>query len=503
MSSRINLVWLLAAAAAGPYAAAPRIVIDGRFDDWVGVEPTPVDGPLGLTALTTLDDPGALYLRLDFAREVLLQGLDEPVRLLLDADDNPVTGRTVSGFAGADVAVVFSPAEARGISVLRWGTGEEAGEELTSYALGLVAAPTYAAARIELRLERGDLPVLGRLFAGSGVRGVLTSVAGAAPSAAFRHAFATAVAPEPRTLRESASVTRASGTELRVLSWNVAGESLLRQAALFRRMLTALAPDLVLLDEVPAGVTASDLLPLFADLIGRDRRGWEILVGDGGGRQHGVVASRHDLKRLPALERVPYPEGFPAWLQTVDRSWIRDDLAGAEEDGVSAFGALLGLPDLRLAVATLDLQCCGRPGDPEERIREIQAEALRGALLAVRGAGPDALIVAGDLNLVGGRGPLDLLRLGTGPQGGDLEVVDALQLDGLSAATWGFSGEFPPSRLDYFLLSAETLEVLRAFAFDSRDLAPRERDALGLRRRDSHAASGHLPLVVDVRRRRR
>lgn len=505
MRGLLLLAWSLAATAV---AAAPRIVIDGHFDDWAGCEQIALAGPLGLTGVALTDDPGALYLRMEFAGDVLLQGLTDPAWLVFDADGNPTTGRTVSGFTGADVAVVFSPpdpewtAGARGISVLRWVAGEEGEQRETSYSLGLVAAPTYAADRVELRLERGDLPGLGRVFAGRSTRGALVTTGSQGAGASFHHVFATAVPPGRQRLRREGSVARSPGTQLRVLSWNVAGDSLLRQLGLFRRVLAALGPDLVLLDEVPAAVTADDLRPLFADLIGRDRRGWEIRVGAGGGRQRGVVASRHDLARIPALDKVPYPGDFPTWLRTVDRPWIQEDLAGAAEEGVSAFGALLAEPGMRLAAVTLDLQCCGRPGEPEERIREIQAAAVHDALIAARDAEPDTLIVAGDLNLVGGRGPLDRLLRGTGPRGGDLEIVDALQLDGLSAATWGFSGPFPPSRLDYFLISPETLEVLGAFAFDSRDLAARERDGLGLRRRDSHAASGHLPLVVDLRRRR-
>jgi endonuclease/exonuclease/phosphatase family metal-dependent hydrolase len=100
--------------------------------------------------------------------------------------------------------------------------------------------------------------------------------------------------------------------------------------------------------------------------------------------------------------------------------------------------------------------------------------------------------------------PLDVVSRHLDPRGDHLEVVDALQLDGRSNATWSDPGKpFAPGRLDYMLYSDSTLEVARAFVFDSADLGAEWLDRHGVQAGDSAAASDHLPIVADFRWKRR
>lgn len=128
-----------------------------------------------------------------------------------------------------------------------------------------------------------------------------------------------------------------------------------------------------------------------------------------------------------------------------------------------------------LAVATLGISCTsarqapvaiipnadyrvihGWPVLPENTIfEEVSSVAVdsSGNVLAavqrvVKSGSADALIMGGDLNLVGSRRPLDLLERDLDLDGTSLAIVGGLQLNGRSNATWRASdpcnARFPP-----------------------------------------------------------
>ena len=503
--------------AAGQPAEPPRIIIDGRFDDWKGETPVVEDAfdastsELDLTRIALTHDRDAVYFDLEFADIILLQGLDGTATLLFDADGDPESGAPQLGVPGVDAAVLFSPPVAgwtegaRGVTARSVGTpGGQPGEPLSSYELGVMVAPTHAANRFEVRVDRGTiLPGTGELFRGAkfsvgfaylGPRGdveersaVLTYEFGPDPSSNTAR---------PETLDP---LTRAPGTDFRVLSWNVGGNAIIERAEAFERILAALRPDLLLFDEVPATIGSRSLLHVVASLPLPEGRSWNAVVGPGGGRQHAVAISHHPVSLAPPLETVAYPADFTAYLSTIDSRRVLNDLQGAAEEGVSTAGFVIDLGERRILAMPIDLQCCGRLGEPEDRIRQIQAEAIHAAAsAALPDLDVDGVILAGDLNLVGLRRPLDTLRVGLDVDGSDLAVLDAIQLDGRSAATWGFSGVFPTSRLDYFLYSDSELMPLKAFVFDARDLTPEWRSTYDLAPEGARASS-HLPIVVDLR----
>src|SRR5687768_14599901 len=88
--------------------APPRIVIDGRFDDWASVPPVVRDPSEPAAGMDFRDvhvtaDGRYLYLLLDFRDPVNLHGLAGSAALLLDADANAGTGRREAGLSGVDV----------------------------------------------------------------------------------------------------------------------------------------------------------------------------------------------------------------------------------------------------------------------------------------------------------------------------------------------------------------------------------------------------------------
>jgi endonuclease/exonuclease/phosphatase family metal-dependent hydrolase len=178
----------------------------------------------------------------------------------------------------------------------------------------------------------------------------------------------------------------------------------------------------------------------------------------------------------------------------------RESLIGAER--MAAMGVTASVGGRQVLAVPLHLPCCGA-----EALRVRNAPVLADALQSVVSeSNPDAVIVAGDFNTVGTRRPLDLVRQGVAVGGNELAVVEALQLDGRSNATYWNSlpGQFPPGRLDWMLYSPSSLELLRSFVLEASDLAPEWLEVHGLEADDSDIArsSDHRPIVADFRWRR-
>ncbi len=66
-------------------------------------------------------------------------------------------------------------------------------------------------------------------------------------------------------------------------------------------MLAAARPDLVLLDEAPAGA-AEEIADFLSGLPGPDGEGWHLLYGEAGGPQRGVIAAPRPVIAVQELE---------------------------------------------------------------------------------------------------------------------------------------------------------------------------------------------------------
>ncbi len=527
-----------------PSGSAASIWTDGSFDDWAGVPVTVTDplgdvppgSPVDLVSVAVRDDPRFIHLLIDLGDTVTVQGMPGTVEVVLDVDGDGGTGAAHGGVEGADLAIVLSrqrePAAdvyGAGVGMRRIGEGGP-GDIEGAAVVGLLVSPTHSSDRFEVRVDRvgmwgeGVAGLSGAGGAGGAGTGRTVGAAGAIlagrvrylragaavdETPLFTHAFATDPGVDPPVL--GAEVVARTPNALRVVTWNVSDENFRDRPEAFRRVLAALAPDVLLLDEVYAEVTQGALVRFGEMLAGEEGPGWEWWLATGGGRQRTVVGARGlELRGEARLARADHePGALEGWLREVGdepeapRMPPPSRLARAEADGgLSATGAWVSVDGRDILFVPVDLQSAGYDGSPRDRLRELQARTLNRALASVLAGRPDAgLVIGGDLNLVGSARPLAHLRSGLGTDGDDLGVVRLPRLRDRSLVTWRATragDPFSPGRLDYVLYRDSVLQVERAFVFDVADLSPEALRLLGVRASDT-LESDHLPLVVDFR----
>ncbi|MHC5023943.1 MAG: endonuclease/exonuclease/phosphatase family protein [Planctomycetota bacterium] len=492
----LALVFGCAAAAAPPES----ITLDGEFDDWAGIPDAvvdPADAPgaaIDFGRVRINDDPQYVDLLVELGRTVNVQALDGRGLILLDADGDPDTGRRAHDLEGVDLVIELTPANTkrpdqpgRGIGLVSssWQPDprDPNAKPLSPYLVGFSFAPTHASDRVELRLRRGtDAPGARRILTGRQFTAQLVFLdrdGGVADATApMTHEFSTTWARKSDVAGQTRDpLARPAGRTLRIVSWNAEFGSMFSKPGPFARVLKALDPDVVLFQELRGEDTAEQVHEFMRRAVPADR--WLVLVGAGGGNLRCGVASRLPMSEAPALDLLTYPD-------RPDRS-LRVAAASVEFDG------------RRVLVASVHLKCCGSLDSREDRTRQEEAGILNRAIAAALDGSAAGIVIAGDLNLVGGRGPLETLAAGRDLDGSDLAIASPLQLDGRSNATWSDTGQpFVPGRLDYLLFSDAALRTTTSFVFDSTDLAPRWLRTSGVRPDDTAAASDHLPLVVDL-----
>ena len=233
---------------------------------------------------------------------------------------------------------------------------------------------------------------------------------------------------------------------------------------------------------------------------------WHGVIGAGGGYQRGAIVSRYPVTAVPELTGVvPYAEDEIARLKALvpEATWARTK--ANLDAGVPVAGAVVQIGARSILAVTVDLQCCNGTPDWQEVRRQIEARRIRAVVQAVLAkVRVDAVILAGDFNLVSSGTPLVILG---GPYPAPhlaLVAADVLQLDGLEAWTWdGRDTPFPSRPLDFSLYGPNSLQVAAAVAVSTEDLTPAVRAAWGVGPGTSRELSSHLPIVVDYRWRRR
>lgn len=459
------------ARATGPEVAAPTlvqpIVLDGDIGEW---SPSVV--------MTT--DPWWIYLRWKVAGESkTLQSSDESLAVWLDLDTNPATGErpatpAAAAQLGVDLAIELSPPKADG-SGLGYGcrvTLPGAGREVAHDAVDFAFAPTYASEWYEGRISRQGLEGLG-LPESSLVTAMLVLRDSQGATVGSSPPFeAEAVPASPTEPRADLRIPPKPGKGVRVVSWNVLRGRPMEEPGPFARVLRVLDPDVLLVQEwtssereIAAWLNAS--VPLAeGEWSVRTTAGWGV-----------AVASRYPLEPLGHEEL--YLDG--------------------EENAVRFAGALIDTPVGYLAASSVHLKCCGSSGSPEDQTRISEAGAINRSLTEALSIEPVGMrVIAGDLNLVGSRPPLDVLRNGLDADGSDLAIADARDLGDSAYITWREDGNaFTPGRLDWAVYSDSAVRTARCFVLDARLLSDRALEVNGLDRSDADA-SDHLPLVVDL-----
>ena len=440
------------------------IRIDGAFDDWPAGAYLAADGQY-------------VYVRLTLPEARTIQASEQPLVLALDA--------RAAGAFEPELRITFSPRETGGqgvaVAAVRHGDDDP---KLGHAALDLVAAPTVAAREFELRVARDvrGRPDLAEALASGAVR-VQAVLLRADGSPAWR-SRARQIELPPRDAAPSAAAAipipaKEPGT-VRVVSWNVYLAALREKPEPFARVLRALAPDVLLLQEWEGGTAEEIAAWLDARLPGEPA--WRARTSDGWGV---AVAARGELAEL-LPQHVARPDAAPADAR-------RSDVALRIAGGVAT------TPLGPVCAASLHLKCCGSAASAQDAARRAEAARANEVLRAAWEAhAPCVRVVGGDLNLVGSRDPLDILAAGLDPDGGALAVADAPVLGDAAVYTWSQPwSRFSPGRLDW-LLHGRDVHARRAFVLDARRLDAATLAAAGIERPDT-AASDHLPLVLDLR----
>ncbi len=485
----------------GGAAGPPSIAIDGRFDDWRDVEPALIDPadargePVDLRELRLTSDGRFVHLLVDFGRAVNIQELDATVHIVLDVDGAESTGQLTFGLSGADLDIILSPGAAGELDRHPCGvklastidpvndTLPEA-QRLNPYDIGFTFGPTYASRQFEFCIERGaKLARLPTMLAGRRVRGRLVCTDGRGRTIDQSEVFDYELAPLDVTEQgRRADMPAGIPGALRIMSWNASNGALFDHPEPFVRVLAAIDPDVIFLQELTDRNSASQLESFLNQRLSIEALNeWTVVFGEGGGNLRCAVASKLPLESVVPFELLSYPDG-------PDRS-------------LRVAGAVLEFANRRLLCVSVHLRCCGGIRSQQDFIRILEVETIREELRKLAESGTvDGIIVAGDFNLVGSRRPLDLLTDQLHVGGLSLIAAQPNQLDGLSNATWSDRKQsFVPGRLDYLLFSDTTMALRSTFVLDARDLTPQALRHLGLRSDDTASASDHFPVVADVR----
>ncbi len=479
-----------------PETNATTVRMDGVFDDWNDVATVLDDSgdapnaELDIGTLQMRSDAQFVHLSIGLNRELNVQRLDGTLELLMDGDANPDTGKPHHGFPGVDLIVRFSPEnpdrpedDNMGVSVA--STTYEPSEPSASIhhsAIGFLAAPTYASDRIECRFNRdSSLPDTPPLLRGDSVSFKLVLIGADRSLSDETEVVYHSLPPMASSERSRALAEhlppKADGS-FRLMCWNVLNGSILEKPDLYSRMLAALNPDIVLFEELGED-SAPALESFFADRLSPDGDAWQILFGRGGGPSRCAIASRLPIESVASLEWIPYPE-------RLDRA-------------VKTLGGVVTVGGRCVLVAPMHLKCCGRVDSWEDERRLEEVGLINGAIAeAMASASFDAVVIGGDLNLVGGRRPITLLGAKLDLDQSDLSILDAYHLRGDENTTWASDRErFVPGRLDYLQYSDSAIMAANAFVFDTADLSDSWLASRSLSQASSMAASDHFPVVAD------
>lgn len=486
----VSLATLTATAALGwAQAGTPRTTIDDLPMGNAPVAPITLDGNMSDWnkdhAVTA--DANYIYFRFSFGDKAFtLQHAPKPVVVMLDADNDAATGSkpTAKGLKtmGVDLQIEFSGQGSKGQGVAAY-TVDASGKKtkVNAYELDVVVSPTVAAPWYEGRIARSSaalasLPQGGLRSSGKASVAVgITNPDGRFEAYSDPEVITLAAANPAANVVADALIPTKDKDAVRVMSWNIERSAPVKNAQPFRRIIQAVQPDIILVQEWEAG-TANDVLAWMTQWISSDTE-WHVVkaVGDlntGGGV---AIISRYNL--TPQLSSPP--------------------LGGQGGTPVRFVSAKAAGPFGDILVGSTHLKCCGFMDSPEDQKRMAEADTInRGFLFETA---PMYRVITGDFNLVGSNPPMDRLAKGLDADGTDLIPAPARTLGDTAMYTWAKSGDtFGPGRLDYALFSDASLEAVQAFVVDTRRLSAAALERMGLEQADS-AASDHMPVVVDLK----
>ncbi|MFH1689204.1 MAG: endonuclease/exonuclease/phosphatase family protein [Candidatus Eisenbacteria bacterium] len=461
------------------------VAVDGLFEDWGGIDvcwmdPSGDGNVIDFGSVLMRSDDERITLLLDVGSEISLQG-GNLITLLIDGDDDVSTGRAIEGI-GAELAWTFGKREGK-----LWSDDE--GVTVEHADIGLRQAPTVSSGLFEvsfLRRARDGADIAPGPRASFVLIDDESDTGDRLPD---EGSVTVQLTHEPAPPLQTVHLERRSPDDIRVVTWNVLFDGLFKRPAPFIRVLRALDPDVICFQEIWAHTSQQA-----AD---------QVSLALPGPRWYGASSGEgHIVSRYPLLHERSIDESGNYW-------------------------ALIDLPDDRygvdLSVVSAHPPCCDKE---VERQRELDGIAAWLRELQTPGGvlePPDEpplefdlpegtpIVIAGDMNLVGGAGQVRTLT--------DGEIVDEetfgpshpADWDGTPLAdtwprvngwrdvfTWRDArSSFSPGKLDYIVYSDSVLELRRAFALETSGLTEEDLERYGLRAEDTLDASDHLPVVAD------
>jgi endonuclease/exonuclease/phosphatase family metal-dependent hydrolase len=461
-------------------ATAEHVLVDGEIGDWQDRASVYVDaagddggGAVDFGRLWMTHDADYLILRVEVGQEVGLQDEDTGVVLYLDTDADAKTGLAVSGL-GAEVEVHFSHRGGR----LHLGKDERL---LSAREIGVHSAPTVTSTEFEIAFDRHVRLAEGPLFRSDTVR-VAFAVEGGdtlpdVPGGVAYRILGNGPTAEPLPLAKQ------DPSHLRVLSYNTNNRLFEphREDA-YTRILAAIKPDVVLLQEVrvsTAEATLAYLEPKLPQLLPPLGKSWHRAMTGG---EASVVLS-------------PFPI---------------DSVHPLGESGAFVLDARqrYGTPIL---LVCLSMPCCG---NEKERRREI--DLLLAFLRDAQTPGGELdlpaktpILVIGDANLVGARSQREALLEGRiadtehfgesfAPDWDATPFTDLVPRHTHRNVTFTWYGRgFGAGRLDYVVYSDSVIGVGNRFVLFTPGMPAEDLARYGLESGDTSVATDHLPLVAD------
>jgi exonuclease III len=469
-----------------PAPQAARIIVDGAFEDWQGIQPayedlpgsTP-DGGIDLGRLWITNDEHYLFLRLEVGAEILVQE-DNRLTLYIDSDDDPTTGLAVRGI-GAEVRWMFGGREGVFVDGAR-------SMSVSANRIGLITAPTVTSSEFEIALDRrAQVEFGGAIFPGKTIRIVLSDNDEARRGrgrgdvlpdsmSGVRYTFDDTVLPPLPVL----SLAKRSPSHLRVLSYNTNNRVATRSRAdAYQRILKAIGPDVLVLQEVRRN-SAEEVHRYLQQLYPPLTRGeWYTAQA---GEEASVVISP-----FPITSSHPLGQSA-AFVLDLRASWGTD-----------------------LLLVSLSPPCCGRNRRRQREIDLIMAfvrDAKSGSG-AVHLASETPIALVGDANLVGHAQQRITLLAGDIVNVNQFGPTFTTDWDGTPFAdllprhthrpvtfTW-YGEEYSAGRLDYVVYSDAVMEVGNRFVLFTPEMPDSALARYGLRRDDTLVVSDHLPVVAD------
>ena len=287
----------------------------------------------------------------------------------------------------------------------------------------------------------------------------------------------------------------------RVMSWNIATNAFDARPQKFQSLLGWADPDIVLLDEVDPRADVELFRSALAKLQPDNNTPWTVSVGVSGGRQLCIIASRAEQETVPEFStHLSYPEADKQYILEHMSEKTRANPDYSMEGGIPVNAAIVIANGKRLLAVSADLQCCGGgPDSWQEYRRRVETRAIRARIRQVlERTSVDAVIIAGDFNLVNGTTPLTIL---TGPYDlphAGLVAAELYQPDGVTSWTWDGRGTpFNSNTLDFQLYTPQALELRSGLILDTENLAAEVLEQYGLKSDTANTSSDHRPLLAE------